>query len=113
MAGKTSKLTRLIYPIIKPAMANPAPRYKFGKRRARLCAICPQIIAGMPVRNAKQVSESIPRTKLVIARPWFGGTAWPGEVGGGGSEGTGAPPAAESNELSSGTAATLFHSAVP
>src|SRR5262245_27038262 len=80
IAANNIVVTKLTYPITKPATASPEPPYSPGARRARLCAMCPQIIAGLLASRPKQTRDSTPRTKLVMAKPCF---FWPTGTKGG------------------------------
>src|ERR1043166_4893962 len=73
---------RLMYPMIKPAIAMPPPPNCCGFLRDRLWAMCPIIIAGTPVRNEQPTKAITPRTRLAMARPLDG------------PRGEGIPPAA-------------------
>src|SRR6266542_5063972 len=100
-------------------MANPPPPDGCGDRRARLWAMCPVMMAGMPVKIEQPTNDSKPNTRLAMARA-LDGDGLDEDRMGGGVEPEPAPclrPAAAALAAkaapNSGNPASGFHSLLP
>src|SRR5215470_11528424 len=74
------KITVLMYPMIRPARAIPPPIRRPPLLRILDWATCPRMMAGIPARRLKQVSERMPRMRLTTALPSVcgcGAYGWP------------------------------------